>query len=52
MQKKQYDCSIEMHENFARNKPRTVSSNENHIMANGGKPIALLLMPGLIPGVQ
>ena len=41
-----------MHENYARNKPRAVSSNENHVRVNGGKPIALLLVPGLIPDVQ
>ena len=40
-----------MHENYARNKPLAVSS-KNPVQANGGKPIALLLVPGLIPDVQ
>ena len=43
------ESSIEMHENYARNKPRAVSSRENPVRANRGKPIALLLVPGLIP---
>ena len=46
------DSSIEMYENYARNKPQAVSSNENPVRANGGKSIALLLLPGLIPDVQ
>ena len=41
-----------MHANYARNKPRAVSSNENPVRANGGKPIAMLVAPGLIPDVQ
>ena len=40
------DSSIEMHENYARNKPRAVSSSENLVRPNGGEPIALLLMLG------
>ena len=44
--------SIEMHENYARNKPWAVSSSENPVRANGWKPITLLLVPGLIPDVQ
>ena len=46
------DSSIEMHENYARNKPWAVSSSENPVRANGVKHIALLLVPGLIPDVQ
>ena len=46
------DSSIEMHANYRRNKPRAVSSNENPVRANGGKSIALLLVPGLIRDVQ
>ena len=46
------DSSIAMHENYARNKPRAVSSSENPVRANEKKPIALLLVPGLIPDVQ
>ena len=41
-----------MHKKYARNKPPAVSSNKNPVMANGGKPIALLLVPGLLPDVQ
>ena len=41
-----------MHENYAKNKHRAVSSGENHVRTNGGKTIALLLVPGLIPDVQ
>ena len=37
-----------MHENYAKNKPREVSSGDNPVRANGGKPIALLLVEGLI----
>ena len=43
---------VEMHENYARYKPRAVSSSENPVRANGGKPIALRLVTGLIPEVQ
>ena len=46
------DSSIEIHENYARNKPRAVSSSENYVRWNGEKPIALLLVTGLIPDVQ
>ena len=46
------DSFIEMHEIYARNKPWAVSSSENPVRANEGKPIALLLVPGLIPDVQ
>ena len=45
------DSSIRMHEKYAKNKPRAVSSSENPVRANGGKPIALLLVPGLVPDV-
>ena len=41
-----------MHEKYARNKHWAVSSSENPVRANEGKPIALLLVPGLIPDVQ
>ena len=41
-----------MHDNYATNKPWSVSSNENPVRADRGKPIALLLVPGLIPDVQ
>ena len=41
-----------MNEKYAGNKPQAVSSSENHVRSNGGKPIALLLVPGLIPDVQ
>ena len=37
------DSSIEMHENYARNKPRAVSSSGNPLRANEGKHIAPLL---------
>ena len=38
-----------MHANYARKKPREVSSSANPVRANGGQPIALLLVPVLIP---
>ena len=41
-----------MRENYARNKPWAVSSSENPVRVNGGKPNALLLVPELIPDVQ
>ena len=44
--------SIEMHANYARNKPRAVSSGENPVRANGGEPITLVLVAGVIPDVQ
>ena len=41
------DSSIEMHGNYARNKAWAVSSSDNPVRANGGKPIALRLVPRL-----
>ena len=38
------DSSIETHGNYARNKPRAVSSCENPVRANGGKPMTLPLI--------
>ena len=46
------DSSIDLRENHARNKPQAVSSCENSVRRNEGKPIALLLVPGLIPDVH
>ena len=40
---------IKMHDKYARNKPRAVGSSDDPVRANGGKPIALLLVSGLIP---
>ena len=46
------DSFIKVSENNARNKPRAGSSSENPVRANRGKPIALLLVPGIIPDIQ
>ena len=41
------DSSIEVHENYTRNKPRAVSNSENPMRANEGKPreVALKTSP-------
>ena len=42
-----------MHEKYiSKNNPQAVSRSENPESANGGKPIVLPLIPGLITDVQ